>query len=143
MAAVQAMTGSGGWPMSVFLTPELQPFFGGTYFPPEDRHGMAGFPRVLAAVADAYATRRDEVAQQAEMLASHLREQLSVGPGSREVERGQLDAAVARLATAFDPVHGGFGGAPKFPAPMTLEFLLDRKSTRLNSSHLVISYAVF
>ncbi len=85
---------------------------------------MAGFPRVLAAVADAYATRRDEVAQQAEMLASHLREQLSVAPGSREVERGQLDAAVARLATAFDPVHGGFGGAPKFPAPMTLEFLL-------------------
>src|SRR5687768_16275619 len=124
MAAVQAMTGSGGWPMSVFLTPELQPFFGGTYFPPEDRHGMAGFPRVLAAVADAYATRRDEVAQQAEMLASHLREQLSVAPGSREVERGQLDAAIARLATAFDRVHGGFGGAPKFPAPMTLEFLL-------------------
>src|SRR5688500_2804807 len=124
MAAVQAMTGSGGWPMSVFLTPELQPFFGGTYFPPEDRHGMAGFPRVLAAVADAYATRRDEVAQQAEMLASHLREQLSVAPGSREVGRGQLDAAVARLATAFDPVHGGFGGAPRFPAPMTLVFLL-------------------
>jgi uncharacterized protein YyaL (SSP411 family) len=124
MAAVQAMTGSGGWPMSVFLTPELQPFFGGTYFPPEDRHGMAGFPRVLAAVADAYATRRDEVAQQAEMLASHLRQQLSVGPGTLEVDRAQLDAAVARLATAFDAVHGGFGGAPKFPAPMTLEFLL-------------------
>ena len=124
MAAVQAMTGSGGWPMSVFLTPGLQPFFGGTYFPPEDRHGMAGFPRVLAAVADAYATRRDEVAQQAELLASHLREQLSVGPGTREVERSQLDAAVVRLASAFDPVHGGFGGAPKFPAPMTLEFLL-------------------
>ncbi len=124
MAAVQAMTGSGGWPMSVFLTPELQPFFGGTYFPPEDRHGMAGFPRVLAAVADAYTTRRAEVAQQAEMLASHLREQLSVTPGQREVERGQLDAAVARLASAFDARHGGFGGAPKFPAPMTLEFLL-------------------
>jgi hypothetical protein len=124
MAAVQAMTGSGGWPMSVFLTPDLKPFFGGTYFPPADRHGMAGFPRVLAAVADAYRTRRDEIEQQAGMLAAHLEDQLAVPAGDREPERRQLEAAAARIGASFDPAHGGFGGAPKFPAPMTLEFLL-------------------
>jgi hypothetical protein len=124
MAAVQSMTGSGGWPMSVFLTPDLKPFFGGTYFPPEDRHGMAGFPRVLAAVADAYRTRRDDVERQATALSSHLAAQLAVPAGDRDPERRQLDAAVARLVSAFDRTHGGFGGAPKFPAPMTLEFLL-------------------
>jgi uncharacterized protein len=124
MAAVQAMTGGGGWPMSVFLTPELEPFFGGTYFPPEDRHGLPGFPRVLAAIADAYRNRRDEVSAQGRQLAAHLRQQLGVTAGRADPERGQLDAAVQRLSRAFDPEHGGFGGAPKFPAPMTLEFLL-------------------
>jgi uncharacterized protein len=124
MAAVQAMTGSGGWPMSVFLTPDLKPFFGGTYFPPDDRHGMAGFPRVLAAVADAYRTRRAEVEEQAGTLASHLQAQLGPPAGGTDPERRQLDAAAARLAASFDATHGGFGGAPKFPAPMTLEFLL-------------------
>jgi len=124
MSAVQAMTGSGGWPMSVFLTPELRPFFGGTYFPPEDRHGMPGFPRVIDAVADAYRSRRSEVEQQAGMLASHLEAQLAVPAGERDPVAGQLEAATARLAASFDPLHGGFGGAPKFPAPMTLEFLL-------------------
>ena len=124
MAAVQAMTGSGGWPMSVFLTPDLRPFFGGTYFPPEDRHGMAGFPRVLASVADAYRTRRAEVEQQAGMLAEHLRSQLAVPTGDRDPERRQLEAATARIASSFDAARGGFGSAPKFPPPMTLEFLL-------------------
>ena len=124
MAAVQAMTGGGGWPMTVFLTPELAPFFGGTYFPPQDRHGMPGFPRVLSAIAEAYQTRREEVVAQGRELAAHLREQLDVEPGGAEVERRQLDAAAARLGQSFDAVHGGFGGAPKFPAPMTLEFLL-------------------
>ncbi|MEX0625020.1 MAG: thioredoxin domain-containing protein [Chloroflexota bacterium] len=124
MAAVQTLTGSGGWPMSVFLTPALEPFFGGTYFPPEDRHGMAGFPRVLGAISEAYRDRRDEVVEQGRQLAVHLREQLEVQPGRNEVERKQLDVAAARLAESFDPQHGGFGGAPKFPAPMTLEFLL-------------------
>jgi uncharacterized protein YyaL (SSP411 family) len=124
MAAVQTLTGGGGWPMSVFLTPTLEPFFGGTYFPPEDRHGIPAFPRVLSAIAEAYRDRRDEVVQQGRQLALHLREQLEVAPGRGEVERRQLDLAAARLAETFDPVHGGFGGAPKFPAPMTLEFLL-------------------
>ncbi len=124
MAAVQAMTGSGGWPMSVFLTPDLRPFFGGTYFPPDERHGMPAFGSVLLAVADAWATRREEVDRQAGALAGHLATQLAVPAGSRDPERAQLDAAVARIAASFDAVHGGFGGAPKFPAPMTLEFLL-------------------
>jgi uncharacterized protein YyaL (SSP411 family) len=124
MAAVQAMTGGGGWPMSVFLTPALEPFYGGTYFPPEDRHGLPAFPRVLDAMADAYRNRRGDVAAQASQLAAHLREQLSVPAGAGEPERRQLDAAVVRLARGFDPIRGGFGGAPKFPAPMTLEFLL-------------------
>ena len=124
MAAVQAMTGSGGWPMTVFLTPKLEPFFGGTYFPPEDRHGMSGLPRVLGAVADAYRTRRNEVEEQARALSDHLRARLAVPAGTQDVELRQLDGAVARLAATFDATHGGFGGAPKFPAPMILEFLL-------------------
>ncbi|MGI8658128.1 MAG: thioredoxin domain-containing protein [Candidatus Limnocylindria bacterium] len=137
MAAVQAMTGSGGWPMSVFLTPDLKPFFGGTYFPPEDRHGMAGFPRVLAAVADAYATRRSEVEQQAGALASHLQAQLAVPGGDRDPERRQLEAAAAQITSTFDTANGGFGGAPKFPAPMTLEFLL--RSWRRSGDAAVLS----
>ncbi len=124
MAAVQSMTGSGGWPMSVFLTPDLRPFFGGTYFPPEDRHGMAGFPRVLEAVADAYRTRRADVEQQAGALAAHLEAQLGVPAGDRDPEPQQLEVAASRIGASFDEVHGGFGGAPKFPAPMLLEFLL-------------------
>ncbi|MDH4333854.1 MAG: thioredoxin domain-containing protein [Chloroflexota bacterium] len=124
MAAVQTMTGSGGWPMSVFLTPDLEPFYGGTYFPPEDRHGMPGFPRVLAGVADAFRTRRDEVVAQGRQLASLLREQLDVRSGTVDPELQQLAAASSSLARVFDATHGGFGGAPKFPAPLALEFLL-------------------
>ena len=124
MAAVQAMTGSGGWPMSVFLTPELEPFFGGTYFPPEDRHGLPAFGRVLDSIADAYRTRRSEVTAQGRQLAAHVKEQLAVAAGDTDPQRAQLNRAVARLAASFDATHGGFGGAPKFPAPMSLEFLM-------------------
>src|SRR5438876_2904469 len=105
MAAVQAMTGGGGWPMSVFLTPDLEPFFGGTYFPPDDRHGLPAFPKVLAGIADAYRTRRDEVVTQGRQLADHLRQQLSIAPGGSAPERLQLEAAAARLRRDFDPVH--------------------------------------
>jgi uncharacterized protein YyaL (SSP411 family) len=136
MSAVQAMTGSGGWPMSVFLTPELRPFYGGTYFPPDDRHGMPGFPRVLAAVSDAYRTRRTEIEEQARALADHLAAQLSVTAGNQDPVAAQLEAAATRLAGSFDSVHGGFGGAPKFPAPMTLEFLL-RAWLRSGERHIL------
>jgi uncharacterized protein YyaL (SSP411 family) len=124
MAAVQAMTGSGGWPMSVFLTPELEPFYGGTYFPPDDRHGLPAFRRVLDAMADAYRHRRGDVAAQADQLARHLRESVAIPAGEQDPARETLERATVRLAAGFDAVHGGFGGAPKFPAPMTLEFLL-------------------
>jgi uncharacterized protein YyaL (SSP411 family) len=126
MAAVQAMTGGGGWPMSVFLTPDLRPFFGGTYFPPDDRHGLPAFRRVLDAISDAYRNRRDDVEQQGSQLAAHLQEQLSVRPGTTDVQAAQLELAAVRIGQTFDAAQGGFGGAPKFPAPMTLEFLLRR-----------------
>ena len=124
MTAVQAMTGGGGWPMSVFLTPDLEPFFGGTYFPPEDRHGLPAFRRVLAAIAEAYRERRGEVEAQGRQLAAHLQGQLAVRAGGTDPALATLDAATVPLAQRFDEAHGGFGGAPKFPAPMTLEFLL-------------------
>jgi uncharacterized protein YyaL (SSP411 family) len=126
MAAVQAMTGGGGWPMSVFLTPDLRPFFGGTYFPPDDRHGLPALRRVLEAISDAYRNRRDDVEQQGSQLAAHLQEQLSVRAGSTDVQAAQLELAAVRIGQTFDATYGGFGGAPKFPAPMTLEFLLRR-----------------
>jgi uncharacterized protein YyaL (SSP411 family) len=126
MAAVQAMTGGGGWPMSVFLTPDLRPFFGGTYFPPDDRHGLPAFRRVLEAISDAYRNRREDVEQQGSQLAAHLQHQLAVQPGAADVQAAQLELAAARIGQTFDPAYGGFGGAPKFPAPMTLEFLLRR-----------------
>ena len=126
MGAVQAMTGSGGWPLSVFLTPELEPFFGGTYFPPSERHGLPAFSAVLDGVAEAYRERRDEVTGIAAQLADHLRHQTSIDEAGGVPGAEQLDAATRRLADSFDPVHGGFGPAPKFPAPMTVEFLLRR-----------------
>lgn len=124
MSAVQMMTGSGGWPMTVFLTPKGLPFFGGTYFPPEDRHNMPGFPRVLMGVADFYRTQPTEVLQtSANMLLDLRRVGLPAGADeSPSIEL--LDAAAQNIARNFDTKNGGFGGAPKFPAPMNLEFLL-------------------
>ena len=122
MQAVQALTGQGGWPMTVFLTPEGAPFWGGTYFPPEDRQGMPGFKRVLTALADAWRTRR------AEVLASsgQLREQLqqTMRPAAGALEPTILDQAVEGLLAQYEPEEGGFGNAPKFPQPMAIEFLL-------------------
>jgi uncharacterized protein YyaL (SSP411 family) len=125
MAAVQAMTQRGGWPMTVFLTPEGAPFYGGTYFPPEDRAGMPGFPRVLLGVAKAYAERRGEVEESGQRMIEHLRESVrAMASGEDELSQDLLPAAVRTLASNFDPREGGFGGAPKFPQPMNLEFLL-------------------
>jgi uncharacterized protein len=123
MAAVQAMTGSGGWPLSVFLTPRLHPFFGGTYYPPESRYGMPSFPEVLAAVAAAWRDRRGDVEANAAQVASHIAGTADErGPAEIDVERAQA-AALATLASEFDGRHGGFGGAPKFPTPSRLFFL--------------------
>ncbi|HKP73777.1 MAG TPA: thioredoxin domain-containing protein [Pyrinomonadaceae bacterium] len=124
MNAVQLMLGHGGWPLTVFLTPDLVPFYGGTYFPPEDRFRLPGFPRVLLGVADAYRSRPDEIAQTTTSFLNELR-RMSVAYESNEPLTEQLlDSAFSALARSYDPKFGGFGGAPKFPAAMNLEFLL-------------------
>jgi len=132
MGAGQAMTGGGGWPMSVFLTPDGRPFYGGTYFPPTPHHGLPAFRQVLAGVAEAWRERRDELEGSGARLVAALVE------SSRAAERGGvagtpaadgIDAAVAALTGAFDRVHAGWGGAPKFPPSMTVEFLLGRVAT--------------
>ncbi|MFI2240147.1 thioredoxin domain-containing protein [Streptomyces chrestomyceticus] len=128
MEAVQAATGQGGWPMTVFLTPEGEPFYFGTYFPPEPRHGMPSFPQVLQGVRSAWTDRRDEVGEVAGRIVADLSARsLSVSPaGGEPVPPGPEDLANALLTLTrdFDAVHGGFGGAPKFPPSMALEFLL-------------------
>jgi uncharacterized protein len=124
MEAVQAMTGSGGWPMSVFLTPEGEPFYAGTYFPDEPRHGLPSFRQVLEGISDAWASRRDEVEVQSGRVTEAIR-LAGTPPGSPEPLTDEIPrSAFARLQVAFDPRWGGFGGAPKFPQPMTLEFVL-------------------
>lgn len=124
MEAVQAATGQGGWPMTVFLTPDAEPFYFGTYFPPEPRHGMASFQQVLEGVHAAWRDRRDEVDEVAARIVKDLGERqsaygASVTPGAKE-----LDAALAGLVREYDADNGGFGGAPKFPPSMAVEFLL-------------------
>ncbi len=124
MDAVQSMTGHGGWPMTVFLTPGGEPFFGGTYFPPEDRHGLPGFPKVLRAIAEAWRDRRDDLLAQGKKLGAALAQGLSRSESKDPLSEGILRQAHASLAGVFDRTWGGFGPAPKFPQPMTLEFLL-------------------
>ena len=132
MQAVQAMTGHGGWPMTVFLTPAGEPFYGGTYFPPEDRHGMPGFPRLLRSVAETWEARRGDVARSAAAVremydaanpkAGNGRPKtVSAGP---TLDEETLARAMKDLSARFEPMMGGFGGAPKFPHTMALDFLL-------------------
>ncbi len=126
MAATQAMTQRGGWPMTVFLTPDGAPFYAGTYFPPEDRGGMPGFTRVLAGVAQAYRGRRNEVDASSQQIVEHMRQaaDLSAEPADAELSVAMISEAAQALAMRFDAREGGFGTAPKFPQPMMLEFLL-------------------
>ena len=124
MTFVQATTGGGGWPMSVWLTPDLQPFVGGTYFPPEDRHGQPGFPKVLERIAATWKQDHGKIAEQGAKIIAALRE-----AGSAAAERGDgldskiLDTAYQQLSRAYDAHEGGFSSAPKFPRPATLNFL--------------------
>jgi uncharacterized protein len=124
MDAVQAITGSGGWPLTVFLTPEGNPFFGGTYFPPADKHGMPGFPRVLRAVADFYRNRRGEVEQATQQIMTALDAKADIPTETKPLAIDTLDQAFLTLKQDFDTANGGFGTAPKFPQPLILEFLL-------------------
>ena len=124
MEAVQALTGHGGWPMTVFLTPEGRPFYGGTYYPREPRHGMPGFVQVLQAINEAWQERRGEVDDQAGRLTQALGQVADLVPTTAAVDRSVLDVAVGSLRSQFDPQWGGFGQAPKFPQESSLELLL-------------------
>jgi uncharacterized protein len=126
MEAVQAMTGQGGWPLNVFLTPEQVPFFGGTYFPPEARMGMPSWPQVLQSVSEAWDERRDEIRESGERIVDHLRGAALLEPSTAPIAADALDEAVEHLSTDFDSRHGGFGAAPKFPPASAIEFLLGR-----------------
>jgi uncharacterized protein YyaL (SSP411 family) len=124
MDAVQTMTGRGGWPMSAFLTPQGRPFYAGTYYPKEPMHGMPSFRQVLAGIAEAWRDRRDEIESQAGSITDAL-QRLASAPPAAWAEPGDVSrAAMARLSESFDQRWGGFGGAPKFPQPMVMEFLL-------------------
>jgi uncharacterized protein YyaL (SSP411 family) len=124
MDVVQAMTGSGGWPMTVFLTPDLVPYYTGTYFPPTDRGGMPSFQRVLVNVADAWQNRRAEVERTVTQVTDYLKDRVTRPAKEQLLLPSLLDRAFAVLAQQFDGMHGGFGRAPKFPQPMIVEFLL-------------------
>ncbi|MCA1575951.1 MAG: thioredoxin domain-containing protein [Acidobacteria bacterium] len=124
MNAVQMMTHHGGWPMTVFLTPDGVPFYGGTYFPPQDRYNMPGFPRVLISVAEAYRDRQADITETGTSLLKELRRLSEPSGTDRPVEKELLDTAYDGMVRTYDSLNGGFGGAPKFPPAMALEFLL-------------------
>ena len=133
MEAVQSMTGQGGWPLNVFLTPEQLPFYGGTYFPPQARHGLPSWTQVLQAIAEAWSERREEIRAGGERLRERLSGGAGLAPSSEPITEASLDAAVAKLRETFDARDGGFGAAPKFPHASVLEFLLlrgEREMTR-------------
>jgi len=129
MLATQLMTGHGGWPMSVFLEPgQLRPFWCGTYFPPEPRGNMPGFADVLDAIAGVWRDRREEALAQAEQLAQAVRSQLALQHEPVPIGDPQIEQAIEQLMRMFDQTHGGFGGAPKFPQPVFIDFLLDARA---------------
>jgi uncharacterized protein YyaL (SSP411 family) len=134
MSAVQAMTGHGGWPMSVFLTPDMKPFYGGTYYPPHDARGMPGFPRVLLSVAKAWKERRSEILASAGEMTEQLRAIGNIPSSQGELSTSLLDNAARSLARSFDSIHGGFGSAPKFPHAMDIRVLL-RQFARTGDAH--------
>jgi len=134
MTFVQATTGHGGWPMSVWLMPDLRPFFGGTYFPPTDVPGRPGFITILRRISELWKTERDQIEDKAHALLGALREAQAEAGAQAEDDwspKAALETAVNQYARMFDPQEGGFGGAPKFPRPVNLEFLLARAATRL------------
>jgi uncharacterized protein len=124
MDAVVALTGQGGWPMTVFLTPEGEPFLGGTYYPPEPRHGLPSFQQVLTAVSEAYRERRGDVSRQASAIVEAVRHSADLAPSTDPITESMLGEATRALQRQFDQEWGGWGGAPKFPQASTLEFLL-------------------
>ena len=136
MDAVQAMTGHGGWPLNAFITPEQVPFYAGTYFPPEQRHGMPSWRMVLLAVADAWEKRRDEIRASSAQVVRSLEASARMQPSSDPIREELLDAAIDTLRRSYDRAHGGFGGAPKFPPASTIELLLSRGEREMSLSTL-------
>jgi len=128
MDAVQALTGRGGWPMSVWLTPELEPFYGGTYIPPVPRHGLPSFPELLERIAHLWKERRSDIREEARRLSAQLRDQAVHSPGERLCEPGVFSDALEQLRRSFDARWGGFGRAPKFPPVLAVKRLLSRGS---------------
>src|SRR3989454_7062047 len=124
MAATQMLTGQGGWPNSVFLTPDLKPFFAGTYFPPASRGGRPGFADVLRAVSEAYGSKKDDVKRMADEVAGQIARLSEMAPSNQVMTIALLNRAFGELAGRFDNAEGGFGGAPKFPHSMDVSFLL-------------------
>jgi uncharacterized protein YyaL (SSP411 family) len=129
MEACQAMTGQGGWPLNAFLTPEQAPFYVGTYFPPETRHGLPSWRMVLLGVADAWDRRRDEIRAQGLDVVKTLGATARIEPSAEPIRASLLDDALSALESSYDPVNGGFGGAPKFPPASVIELLLARSGT--------------
>lgn len=124
MEAVQLMTKGGGWPLTVFLTPDLKPFYGGTYFPPEDKPNLPGFSRVLKVVSEAYLNHRSDILNTAEQIAGALIDSAKKSASNEDLDDGILNQAFLMIQDQFDNEYGGFGSAPKFPSPLVLEFLL-------------------
>ena len=141
MQATQAMTGSGGWPMSVFLTPDLRPFYAGTYFPPVRRHNMPSFKEILISLAKLWREDREEVNRVGDQVFQHIQQQIQVNQKSNTFTRQMLEAIAKSLLEAYDWGYGGWGSAPKFPQSMTIEFLLHRASLNSTQSQQILKAA--
>jgi uncharacterized protein len=141
MEAVQGMTGHGGWPLNVFLTPEQLPFYGGTYFPPDPRHGLPAWTQVLQAINESWEANREEIRAGGERLRERLSGGAQLSPSTEPLSESVLEQAVARLAASFDARFGGFGGAPKFPQAPVIELLLlgDGREMALTTLHAMAS----
>ena len=124
MSFVQMTTGRGGWPMNVFITPDKRPFYGGTYFPPAPRYGMPSWRQILKGIADTYRNKREDLIESADRIVGELKKMSVVEAATGTLSTEMLDSAFTSFTQTFDAVNGGFGGAPKFPAEMSLEFLL-------------------
>src|SRR6267143_7313869 len=145
MSFVQATPGGGGWPMSVWLTPDLKPFVGGTYFPPEDRYGQPGFKKVVERIATAWKENHDKITEQGDKIVSALRESQSRTAGEGTIDAQILEDAYQQIERSYDPKEGGFGNAPKFPRPVTLNFLTRfyARDPRSDSSKHALEMALF
>jgi uncharacterized protein YyaL (SSP411 family) len=145
MTFVQATTGGGGWPMSVWLTPDLKPFVGGTYFPPEDRYGQPGFKKVLERIATAWKENHDDIVEQGGKIVAALQESQVRAVGESKIDTAILDDAYRQIDRSYDPKEGGFGNAPKFPRPVTLNFLtrLYARDPKSDSGKHALEMALF